>query len=287
MYQKIIVPLDGSKTAEQILPYARLFARAYDIPVELLRVEEPAARPAFWPPQPTSAYLPEVSGRYFSAPLRADRVEESGKPAEVIVDRAKANPDCVIAMTTHGLSNVRRWLLGSVASKVVQSAVNPLLLLRALDEAPPEVALKSIVVPLDGSGLAERIFPHVVSVAKKMKLAVELVRVYDPSVTAYPVLDMPYLESLERYREEMRHEAETYLDGKSHELRAEGVTRVSATVIQGDPASEIIGLARKTPENLIAMSTHGRSGIGRWLLGSVAEKIVQHSRDPVLLVRSQ
>lgn len=286
MYEKIIVPLDGSKTAEQILPYARLFAHAYDIPVELLRVEEPAARPAFWPP-PTPAYLTEVSERYFSAPLRADRVEESGKPAEVIVDRAKANSACLIAMTTHGVSGVRRWLLGSVASKVVQSAANPLLLLRALDKAPPTAAFKSIVVPLDGSGLAERIFPHVVSLAKNMKLAVELVRVYDPPVTAYPVLDMPYLENLERYREEMRHEAETYLDGKSHELRAEGVAQVSATVIQGDPASEVIGLARKTPDNLIAMSTHGRSGIGRWLLGSVTEKTVQHSRDPVLLVRSQ
>jgi nucleotide-binding universal stress UspA family protein len=161
------------------------------------------------------------------------------------------------------------------------------LLLRALDEALPEVALKRIVVPVDGSVLAEEISPQVVSLAKKMQLAVELMRVYDPPVTAYPVLDIPYPESLERYREEMRHEAETYLDGKSGELRAEGVASVSATVIQGDPASEIIDLARKTPDNIIAMSTHGRSGIGRWLLGSVAEKIVQHSRDPVLLVRSQ
>jgi nucleotide-binding universal stress UspA family protein len=80
---------------------------------------------------------------------------------------------------------------------------------------------------------------------------------------------------------------ETYLERKSQELRAQGLERVCSTVSEGDPAAEIIDLALKTPDNLIAMSTYGRSGVGRWVLGSVAEKIVQHSRDPVLIVRPQ
>jgi nucleotide-binding universal stress UspA family protein len=70
------------------------------------------------------------------------------------------------------------------------------------------------------------------------------------------------------------------------ELRTEGLEQVLPMAIEGDPAGEIIDLANTTPNSLIAMSTHGRSGIGRWVLGSVAEKVVQHSRDPVLLIRA-
>ena len=73
---------------------------------------------------------------------------------------------------------------------------------------------------------------------------------------------------------------------KEHAERAAGIGRVLATTLEGEPAGEIIDLARKTPANLIAISTHGRSGIGRWLLGSVAERVLQHSGDPVLLIRA-
>jgi nucleotide-binding universal stress UspA family protein len=88
------------------------------------------------------------------------------------------------------------------------------------------------------------------------------------------------------FRESIKREATTYLDGKVDALRAEGLARVVATAIEGDAASEIIDIARKTPSNMIAMSSHGRSGVGRWLLGSVAEKVIQHSQDPVLVIRA-
>jgi nucleotide-binding universal stress UspA family protein len=287
MYNKILVPLDGSRLAEQILSYARLFAEAYGSVVELVQIEDPDARPPFWPPQPSSDYLKEVSSRYFPPPLRVDDKEERGKPAQVIVDRAKADPNCLIAMTTHGLSGTRRWLLGSVASKVIQTAFNPVLLIRSVKDRDPEseISLKCVVVPLDGSALAEIVLPQIIPLSRKMKLETNLVRVYDSPPETYPGVDAIYLDTLNRQTDAMRREAKTYLDGKTQELRAEGLERVISTVIQGDPAAEIIELARNTPDNLIAMTTHGRSGLGRWLLGSVAEKVVQHSRDPVLLVR--
>ena len=75
------------------------------------------------------------------------------------------------------------------------------------------------------------------------------------------------------------------MDGKVAGLRADGYDSVTATIIEGDAANEIVDLTAATPQSLIAMSTHGRSGVGRWVLGSVAEKIVQHSRAPVLLIR--
>lgn len=287
MYKRVLVPLDGSKLAEQILPYARAFAQAFDIPVELLRVNDPDVIAAYSPPLQGGEYLKAVSARYLPSSLQVNHTIELGKAAEVIVVRADAEPGCLIAMATHGLSGLQRWLLGSVASKVVQLATHPLLLVRPVGDHDPAkpVELKTVFVPLDGSGLAEKILPHVTDLARKMRLAVHLVRVYSFPPESYIVGDGLYMDVLTRQRTEIQQQAESYLDGKVEELRVEGLDDVLSTAIEGDAAGEIIDLARKTPDNLIAMSTHGRSGVGRWVLGSVTEKVIQHSHDPVLVIR--
>jgi len=83
----------------------------------------------------------------------------------------------------------------------------------------------------------------------------------------------------------MRDEVVAYLDKKAEAMRKLGVDRVTAIAEYGFAADEIISLARKTPDNLIAMCTHGRSGVSRWVLGSVTETVVRHSGDPVLVTR--
>ncbi|HWP58616.1 MAG TPA: universal stress protein [Candidatus Acidoferrales bacterium] len=286
MYTRILVPLDGSKLAEQILPYARAFAVAFAARVDLLKVDDPEAMVPYLTPLAGNEYLEKVSRGYFPASVEVDRVVEAGKPAEVIVDRARAERSTLIAMATHGLSGLRRWLLGSVASKVVQTAVSPVLLVRPVEggEAPVEIRLNTILVPLDGSGLAEKILPHVSAVARKMNLEVCLVRAYVAPPSSYVVAEGSQAYSFDRVQQQFRREAEEYLKGKTEELQAEGL-RVSVMVVGGDAAEQIIDLARTTQQNLIALSTHGRSGLKRWVLGSVAEKIVHHSRDPVLIVR--
>jgi nucleotide-binding universal stress UspA family protein len=154
MYRKILVPLDGSNFSEQVLPYAHVFADAYRAPVELLRITDPDARPPFWPPQPDDRYLEEIAAQHFRSSVHVTTVAAIGKPAEVIVDHAKDDPSCLIAMATHGLSGPRRWLIGSVASKVIQTAANPLLLIRPIEGADfaAPVRLDTVFVPLDGSG---------------------------------------------------------------------------------------------------------------------------------------
>lgn len=288
MYKKILAPLDGSNFSEQVLPYAKVIAEAYRAPVELLHITDPAARTPFWPPQRGDQYLEEISAKYFrSSSVPAATAVEIGKPAEVIVDHAKGDPTCLIAIATHGLSGPRRWLIGSVASKVIQTAANPLLLIRPVETDPTApVKLDTIFVPLDGSGLAEKILPYVCGLAKALKLEIHFVRVYTLPADAYVIADGVIAPGPAVYREELKDVAEVYLEGKVAELQAEGFDRVVGTAIQGDDAGEIIDLAIRTPNNLIAMSTHGRSGIGRWVLGSVAERVVQHSRDPVLLIRA-
>lgn len=286
MYTKILVPLDGSSLAKQILPYARIFAETYGIPMELLRVNDPDIRPPFWPPLPGDEYLKGIAGA-LPRSLRVDCVEASGKPAAVIVERAKSDPACIIAMATHGLSGARRWLLGSVASKVAHTTTNPLLFIRPAEtgEQAGRPKLKTVFVPLDGSGLAEKILPHVITLAKRMKLEVHLVRVYTLPADAYMVGGGVYMQAFAQQGEAMQKEAEDYLAGKVEQLRAEGLDQVISTAIEGDPAGEIIDLALSTPDNLVAMSSHGKSGIAQWVLGSVAEKVIHHSRDPVLVIR--
>jgi nucleotide-binding universal stress UspA family protein len=288
MYKNILVPLDGSALAEQILPFARWLAEPNDISITLLAATDPDARPPFWPAEAGESYLKKVRENYLAGLKRVVIAVERGKPAEVIVDYAKPDRDCLIALATHGMSGVRRWLLGSVASKVVQTAVNPLLLIRPVEGIHPlmPVGLKTIFVPLDGSGLAEKVLPQVVELAKAMKLEVHLVRIYTLPADAYVVADGVIAEGPAPFRDELRKEAEVYLEGKAEHLRASGLAHVISTALEGDPAGEIVDIARKTTKSLVAMSTHGRSGIGRWLLGSVTEKVVQHAEDPVLVVRA-
>ena len=286
--KKILVPLDGSELAEQILPYARRFAGACTLSVELLQVNDPDSLAAYAPPLRSDDYLKQTAKKYCLPGAAITTKVELGQPAQLILECAKDDPSCLIAMATHGMSGIRRWVLGSVAGKVVQSAVNPLLIVRPLDggDRSQPVEFKTVFVPLDGSGLAEKVLPYVVMLAKLLKLEVQLVRVFEPPPNAYVLGDGVIPQGSELYREKLKREAQDYLDGKVQELCAEGWENVMATAIAGDAANEIIDLACRTENTLIAMTSHGRSGVGSWMLGSVAEKVIHHSRDPVLLIRA-
>jgi nucleotide-binding universal stress UspA family protein len=287
MFSRISVPLDGSRLAEQILPFVRLFAMPLNLPVDLFTVLESVSDHQSSLHARTRAYLEGVREKYFSSGVSTNFHVETGEAATVIIERYRNDPHCLIAMATHGMSGLRRWLMGSVTSKVVQHAANPLLIVRPTEKADPglPVSFRTIIVPLDGSGLAEKALPTVIGLAKPLKLEVQLVRAYTPAAETYIIADGVIAQSTAQFNENIKSEAETYLDGKVQALRAEGLDNVISTAVLGDAATEIIDFAVRTENNLVAMSTHGRSGVGRWLLGSVAEKVVQHSQDPVLLIR--
>jgi nucleotide-binding universal stress UspA family protein len=286
MYTSILVPLDGSELAEQILPYARCFAEALRIPVRLLRVNEPGSTVPDAFARAGADYLAEVAENVFSGSAAVSRHVELGKPAEVIVERAGSESGTLIAMATHGLSGIQRLFLGSVAYKVVHMAKNPMLLIRPEQErdSMKPIQLSTLFVPLDGSGLAEAICPVAIGLAAHLNLEVLLVRVYASPGESPVIGDGVILDVAHRMRDRIREEVETYLDGKVQRFQADGLRRVSSLAIEGDAAGEIIDLA-KTPNNLITMSTHGRSGLQRWVLGSVAEKVIHYSGVPVLLIR--
>lgn len=297
MYKKILVALDGSQRSEHILPYARSLAKALKIPVELLHaIDLDALMPAVIAQQGryqeimaaeqknNSDYLKKIAGSFSGTAV--DCSLEIGRAAELIVDHAAAQAGTLIAMTTHGRSGVKRWLLGSVAEKVLHAATNHVLLARATEESKriETASLKRIVVPLDGSKLAELALPQAAELARTLALEIVLVRAFNLPAPVYNADE--YMVNLAELLEQVRNEAQAYVEEKTRDLQAQGVKKVSATTVEGFAADKIIDAARKNPGSLIAMSTHGRGGVGRWVLGSVTQRVVRHSDDPVLIVRA-
>jgi nucleotide-binding universal stress UspA family protein len=163
-----------------------------------------------------------------------------------------------------------------------------LLLVRATEDAKSvgEAALKSIIVPLDGSELAESVLPMVAGLAKRLDLEVELFRAYHIPYNVYAGDEGYYAGNFDEMIAAVREEASEYLDKKVTELKKLGVAEVSRVTKEGFAGDEIITLGRNTPDGLIAMCSHGRSGVTRWVLGSVTETVVRHSGGPVLVVRA-
>ncbi len=301
MYTRLLIPLDGSKTAEKVLPYARFLAGKLKLPVELLQVVDVLAIGTHISPhnaqflntvlenvaRRSEQYLKEVAGTFSVADVKC--TVEKGIAGEVIIDKAAADKGTLISMATHGRAGIERWLLGSVAEKVLRGATNPLLLIRATAEAKTEgeASLRSVIVPLDGSELAEQVLPTVAELAKQLNLEVVLFRAYTMPISAMAVdPEGYYVATDEALIAALREEAVAYLGKKTEAMKKLGVEKVSYVAEYGLAADEIISLARKTPDNLIAMCTHGHSGVKRWVLGSVTETVVRHSGDPVLVTRA-
>lgn len=299
MYEAILVPLDGSKTAEKVLPYARYLAGKFKVPIELLAVVDVVEIASHMTSekvhfldtiiedavQHSTTYLRGVATTIAGTNVRCS--VEKGRAEDTIIEKAATDKTMLITMATHGRSGLNRFLLGSIAEKVLRGTVNPLLLIRAGDEkSQGEAMLKSIIVPLDGSELAEAVLPIVADMAKKLDLEIELFRTYHVPYNVYSGDEGLYAVNYEELLAGLRDEAAEYLEKKAADLKRLGVAKVQCITKEGLAADEIISLGRKTPDNLIAMSSHGRSGVRRWVLGSVTELVVRHSGDPVLVIRS-
>ena len=301
MYQKILVPLDGSPSAEHVLPFARALVAKLPLAVELLGVVDTvelarglATVERFYmntlvtdETRRIGEYLAAVKKEF--SDLSATTAVAEGHAAELIIAKAAAEKNTLIAMATHGRSGLKRFLLGSVAEKVLRGAANPLLLVRSSEEAKAAGAalLKSIVVPLDGSELAESVLPTVVELAQSLDLKIILLRAYAVPYGAYSAGEGFYDPvNLEAFQARLREETVDYLERKTAELKRKGSEKVSYVAREGLGADEILKIAGAMPDSLIAMCSHGYSGVKRWVLGSVTETVVRHSHNPVLVVRA-
>lgn len=303
MYARILVPLDGSPVADQVLPYVRLLGTGFQAQVELLRIFEPIspnlADPAhgLYLDQIVASershvedYLEGVAESLRKDGLTVSSVAHEGHPAASIVQEAESVPATLVAMCSHGRSGITGWLLGSTADKVLHATSQPVLIVRSRERHAPrsEVKLRSLLVPLDGSPLAEQALPHAVALAEALRLKVMLLRA-TPSMPDYTLhfasrVSYPFTH-IQDLSEKADAEAREYLDVVCEKLRQQDVS-VERRLVHGDPANALIDMAREFRASLIVMTTHGASGLDRWIRGSVTDRVVRHSGDPVLVIRA-
>ena len=304
----ILVPLDGSALAEQVLPSVRMLAPILGAKVKLLQVvlemdqyylamdfelsgslaSQRGQQPSPWDVLRQSAenYLERQAAQLRAAGIETTFEVRLGAPAEVIVEVAEREQATLIAMATHGYSGIKRWALGSVTDKLVHVANVPVFVVRGMEHPPiGERSLKRILVPLDGSALARQALPFATELAASTHAELTLLTVHAPplgealeEVSPYPRSD----ELLAALRDRMLGE----LGDLADELQQQQVP-VTPVAVEGFPAEAIIDLAARRHADLIVMATHGYSGLKRWALGSVADKMLHAATTPLLLVRAQ
>lgn len=321
---RLLVPLDGSRLAEMALPHAVRLAQATSSELTLLQVvmpfvlydpmgtgivPSPAAWDA-WDEEPARAreYLRGVADVLRKQGVSADTIVLEGEAAAAIVEYTRQHPEVqMIAMATHGRSGIRRWIMGSVAERVLHSTPVPLLMVRAegkvtsvadgpMDPAASAVPTSSsvsahkepryrtIMVPLDGSRFAEQALEEAQVLAAWFDATLLLVSVVSP---------IEYVESsagsgiplwIDNAEDEHAASMIRYLSGVAERLRDKGL-KVQPEVVPGNPAEEILHKSEAGRADLIVMSSHGRSGLQSLWMGSVALKVVRAAGVPVLLLR--
>ncbi len=297
MFKKILVPLDGSLTAESALEAAMQLGRAFQAEILLVRsiqlayagMPMTAGADWVWPQYEVEDsrrevydYLEMIRRAHDCPDCHVRSVALEGDPASCIVDTAQEEDVDLIVMTTHGQTGIRRAVFGSVTERVLHSVDCPVIVTRSKEP------IRRILITLDGSLLAEQAIPPALELARAVNARIILLRVNE-IVPVNPVevaitWDWDIPEPEQKLLNERRRSAESYLK--------EVVTRfdlsdceVETIVLDGTPVDRIQEFARLYGIDLIAMSTHGHTGLRRWLYGSVSSKVMRGSHCSMLIVR--
>ncbi len=278
MFDRVLLPLDGSDTAERVLPQLRrllagrspeiVVFRALDAPVPDLAAMAPADAAE------AERYVRKIAFQLIQEGRRARGLVRPGVGASAILRAAQEEDASLIALSTHGRTGLPRLVLGSVAESVLRGAGVPVLLVRSFP--PPlgapsrgrieETPLRHVLVPLDGGELSRRLLPLLRELVRPLDARITLLHVQEPP-GPHPRWLVP----------------EAGLEEMARELRASTVP-VTRVLREGDPATEILAGCRENAADLVVMASHGRSGPARWILGSVAESVLRAAELPLLVV---
>ncbi len=286
---KILVPLDGSKLSEKILTHIETLAKRTNAEIIMLQVI-----PFFWPSEfkhvremgnrmdkEAADYLFVRSARLGEKGIKGEVCVSEGHVPEAICDFGREKMVDLIAMSTHGSGGIKRWALGSVANKVIQTSSVPLLLYNIAVEKVTPSHYKNVLIPVDGSLFSENVFPQAKEVVESFHAKVWFLYVIDTHLMkSFTVLGDNISE------EELIENIQNYFSTLKTRLNEAKATNYEVVIKKGDPAETICSFAEENEIDLIAMSTHGLGGITRWALGSVADKVVRGSAKPVLLIRA-
>jgi nucleotide-binding universal stress UspA family protein len=312
MISKLLVGLDGSPLAESVLPYAAAIARAGNVPLVLMRVippdhpselsrenpqllpfmvvmpnvelastEDEAARHAR---QDARQYLDEVARKLEQQGVVVETAVVRGDPAKVLIEEAELRHASLILLTTHGRSGLGRWIYGSVAESVVAHSRIPVFLARAwkVDNSAQLGKRSRILVPLDGTPLAERAVPYAADLARLLGSELSLLEVVRPISASELADDVWLLDETAPTIPEEEASASAYLTDLAQRLRSDGLSVKTATRV--DQVSAGIAATADAGAALIVMATHAEPALVQALVGSVALEVLHRAALPVLLV---
>jgi len=316
MFQCILVPLDGSERAEQVLPIAARIAHASGGSLLLVRVADISADPALQFPEPlidlevvlkieranATTYLEGIAASHILEGLDIVMHVVEGKPEQALLSVAQTMHADLIVMNSHGYTGLARWMLGSVAQRIERHSSVPVLILHDRRTSSEEVSHAEtqptrVIVPLDGTVLSEAILPAAVNLARALSsptrgilhLMMVLPKPHPATMTVLggyttAIQDaQEYLASvLQRLCQD--NQVEPFLEMTSSVLQQSSVSAALAEIVA-------MGANREgnhaTSYNVIAMATHGREGLDRWLHSSVTEQVLDASRFPILVLRPE
>jgi nucleotide-binding universal stress UspA family protein len=305
MYNTILIPLDGSRRAERVLGYVEELARRFDSHLILVQVVEPhiefigpqashqdeALEEFRYQTKQAETYLNQVKDRLETKGLHAQTEVAHGDAVKPIIGIANGMKVDLIAMTSQGYTGLSRVFYGSVAAGVIHQVDRPLLLIRTKTDEEflnEEVYMyTTILVPLDGSKRAERILPYVEKLALGFDANIIFLQVIESGMSyigPYTYYTEAELELHETKR--LIEEAETYLGGLQGEFREKGI-QSKFLVAEGSIVKTIINVAEREGAELIAMASHGRTGLARVFYGSVAAGVLHQVDRPLLIIRSE
>jgi nucleotide-binding universal stress UspA family protein len=299
LFKKIMVPLDGSKLSENALVAA--VALAQKAQAELILLSVPIMKHVMVMPEYSgyATMLPEQSledsrhdFKEYLAHLCDNRIPSQlatrievvdGDEASVIVDRASAEQVDLIVMATHGRSGLSRWMMGSVTEKVLQQAPCPVLAVR--NDAP----IERVLITLDGSAASEAALEPGLTMALALGASVTLLQVQSGQDYVSPQ-EIERLDTVEkglglRMQDSVYYAAEAYLDYLKTRFESLSDQSLETAVLDGPPARRIIQYIDENGIDLVVMATHGRTGLRRWLYGSVTEKVLRGAHCAKLVMR--
>lgn len=298
MFERILLPLDGSEMSEMAVPYGEEIARNLGSELILLHVREPNHRPG--DNHVHEVYLERLAEVLASnvsndlsrgKSIKISKIVETGEPAENICNMVEKKSVDLIIISAVSISGLKIGkMLGSVADHICRTVPVPVLLLRSQgieQKIAKKRLINQILLPLDGSNLSKLALPVGEELAGKLNVGMTLfqmanrIRLYDDGLGTIGFVDYSRLDA------DKENRVRSEMIAIQKEL-ADSVPNITTVVTSGfDAASAIIETGKKVNADLVIMSTNGRSGLGRWLFGNVAEKVLRYGDMPLLLVHAR
>lgn len=294
MIKRILLPLDGSRFAEAAIPLTRSLVTAANAELHLVLVhetlpsvdEQTYEELLTWARMGEDRYLSEAAGRIGTEDEPCRHAILQGVPAEAIAEYARENAIDLLVLSTHGWGAVKRFWLGSVADRLIRECRSPVLLVRPAEDGTAITGIHSMLVALDQSGFGEAVLPVAVDLALTLEAEIKLLNVVQPHLQAQSIPEGYMAPWDPAIAEQMSREATAYVGAVAAGLRERGCPVVPRVVVGGVVADAILEQAEQGAD-VVALATHGKEGVARLLLGSVADKVIRGSRSAVLVAHPQ